>query len=257
MAVISFASPKGGTGKTTLVANVAEAVHALGYEVFVLELDPQNTLRVHFGFPLQDDAGLAGAFIRDDWSLMARRAACGVHVLPFGTSTPAQRAEFGRQLAEPGFLRARLATLQRTPGALVLIDLPSGYSAALPAVAGVAQVRLTLLQADPGSIALLPLLQDKRYYGDAAAAGSVHRLLLNKVDNRTRLGREISEFMQREHGRDLIGQVHEDSFVPEAAAQQRLIGQYATSSRAARDVQQVARQLASLVMQSQQGSAGY
>lgn len=257
MPVISVASPKGGTGKTTLLANLAQAVQVLGYEVIALELDPQNALRVHFGFSLQDEGGLAAAFTQEDWSVLLRVASCGVRVLPFGNSTSAQRAEFDRCLARPGFLAARLASLLRVPGVLVFVDVPSGYSAALPALARLAQLRLTSLQADPGSIAMLPLLQNKRYYGDAVAPGSLHRLLLNKVDNRTRLGREISDFMQQERAHDLAGMIHEDAFVREAAAQHQLISQHAVNSRAALDIQQAARQVVNLVMQLQVEGRGH
>ena len=49
MSLICFASPKGGVGKTTLAANVADAMRRQGRRVLVMDFDPQNTLRLHFG----------------------------------------------------------------------------------------------------------------------------------------------------------------------------------------------------------------
>ncbi|UWN51868.1 Septum site-determining protein MinD [Alcanivorax sp. ALC70] len=49
MALISVDSPKGGVGKTTCAANLAYGIRRLGYRVAVIDFDPQNALRLHFG----------------------------------------------------------------------------------------------------------------------------------------------------------------------------------------------------------------
>ena len=57
MPIVCFASPKGGVGKTTLAANIAGRLAQTGQRTLVLDLDPQNALRLHFGIPLSDPAG--------------------------------------------------------------------------------------------------------------------------------------------------------------------------------------------------------
>ena len=57
MPLICFASPKGGVGKTTLAANIADALRRQGRRVLAMDFDPQNTLRLHFGVGLSDTAG--------------------------------------------------------------------------------------------------------------------------------------------------------------------------------------------------------
>ena len=44
MPVISVCSPKGGVGKTTVVANLAYAFSRAGTKVVVIDFDPQNVL---------------------------------------------------------------------------------------------------------------------------------------------------------------------------------------------------------------------
>ncbi|MBL8437721.1 MAG: ParA family protein [Zoogloeaceae bacterium] len=43
MTVVAFANQKGGTGKTTLLMNVAAALHHCGRRVAILDADPQGT----------------------------------------------------------------------------------------------------------------------------------------------------------------------------------------------------------------------
>ncbi|MBO2880101.1 ParA family protein, partial [Providencia rettgeri] len=44
MKVISFLNPKGGSGKTTTVINVATAMQKAGYLLAVVDTDPQMSL---------------------------------------------------------------------------------------------------------------------------------------------------------------------------------------------------------------------
>ena len=57
MPLICVSSPKGGVGKTTLVANLAYALARAGNKVLALDLDVQNSLRLHFGVPFSDERG--------------------------------------------------------------------------------------------------------------------------------------------------------------------------------------------------------
>ncbi len=85
MPLIVFASPKGGVGKTTMAANIADALRRNGRRVLAMDFDPQNTLRLHFGVPLTDASGfMAELPKRPDWRNVARQTASGVMLLPHG-----------------------------------------------------------------------------------------------------------------------------------------------------------------------------
>ncbi len=60
--------------------------------------------------------------------------------------------------------------------------------------------------------------------------------VLNQWDNRTRLGRAAGEAAARHFGHRLLGIVYRDESVAEAIASQRLVGDYAPSSKAAHDL---------------------
>ena len=44
MKVVSFLNPKGGSGKTTAVINVSTAMARAGYNIAVVDTDPQMSL---------------------------------------------------------------------------------------------------------------------------------------------------------------------------------------------------------------------
>jgi chromosome partitioning protein len=58
MTVIAVISPKGGVGKTTVAVNLASTLAAGGRAVRLVDLDPQNALRLHLGADPADPGGL-------------------------------------------------------------------------------------------------------------------------------------------------------------------------------------------------------
>lgn len=68
MPVISVCSPKGGVGKTTIVANLAYSFARSGTKVVVVDFDPQNALRLYFGMPLNDERGFINFSFAHDFS---------------------------------------------------------------------------------------------------------------------------------------------------------------------------------------------
>ena len=234
--LIAVASPKGGVGKTTCAAHLAYGIAAAGYRTIAVDFDLQNSLRLHFGISLGEAGGLArGGPPTGVWLPRVLNGGGGVGVLPYGVADGAQRGELDRALQTPGFLASGLRGLSEEPDTVLVVDLPPGPSPALNAVAALADLRLTLLLADSASVSLLPGLHDG-FYPRGVAPGSQHRLVLNQVDIRRRLNREITEFLQAQYRDSLLATLHRDEAVPEAGARQISVFEHAESSRAARDL---------------------
>ena len=83
MPVISVCSPKGGVGKTTVVANLAYAFSRAGTKVIVVDFDPQNALRLYFGLPLNDDRGYVTT-PHNDWASACINIDKNLYMLPSG-----------------------------------------------------------------------------------------------------------------------------------------------------------------------------
>lgn len=67
--VISFASQKGGVGKTTSAVNLSVALAFGGYKVLLIDLDPQGSIQASFGLPLSKSKGTLQLFCESDTTL--------------------------------------------------------------------------------------------------------------------------------------------------------------------------------------------
>ena len=258
MPLISFVSPKGGVGKTTLVANVADALRRAGRPVLVLDLDPQNSLRLHFGVPLHDITGfMAELPLRPDWRSRLRSTASGVVLLPHGAidlrAALAQAAALER---DPALLGGPVRDMLADPSLLVLADLPPGPSQPLAVVAPLASVIITVLRSEAISAAMLGEVESGRFLGSSTMAALYAgrlQFVLNGVDLQSRLSRAAAEVVARHLGPRLLGAVSRDEALAEALAQMRLVNEVAPGSGAAADVAQVARAIEALLPATQAG----
>lgn len=243
MPIAMLASPKGGVGRTTLCANVGVAMQALGYRVVVVDLDPQNALTAHFQLVTTESRGLIGRFELEDWSQLVTEQYQGLQILPFGVPDAVRFQQFAQSQLKEGWLATRLRSLLATPNTLVLVDLPAPLWLTASPLTDAAEIVLVTLLADPGSLALLPRLETQR---DTLSTGDLERIgfIINQVDTRSRLKREIVELMISRLSPRVLGTIHRDEAVAEAMAEQRSLTEQAPFSAAARDVEELAKTLA-------------
>lgn len=246
MPLICFASPKGGVGKTTLAANIADALRRQGRRVLVMDFDPQNTLRLHFGVPLNDTAGFMVELPkRPDWRDLVRQTASGVMVLPHGSGDIRGTLGLAHALErDPELLAAPMRSILGDPNLLVVADTPPGASHALNIIAPMASMVCAVLLPDATSAALIPDIESGRFLGAGTMAtlfAGRLRVVLNGVDPNARLSRAAAETVARHIGPRLLGAVARDELVAESLAAQRLVLDLAPGSQAAEDMREIAR----------------
>ncbi|MET0390313.1 MAG: cellulose synthase operon protein YhjQ/BcsQ [Polyangiales bacterium] len=169
---IVITSPKGGVGRTTLVAQLATRLTARGKRCLAIDLDPQNTLALQLGasptaWLNANQPGAASAahtvgIVNLELTahalaehLRARRAYVA-HV-PFGTHQSVSRRRAEAELTvDPRKLRARITTLAPPRCELVLIDTPAGQNAWAESALALADLVLVPLLAEPASLAAVP-----------------------------------------------------------------------------------------------------
>ena len=240
MPLLCITSPKGGVGKTTLAANLGAEMTRRHERALVVDLDPQNSLGLHFGMDLRDTAGFAGQLRegldpRTAWRAAVRTSSSGVPYLPYGQANLDHANAIAYAVAgQPQMLTASLRDMLATPGLTVIVDLPPGPSAMLSALIPLAALIVVVLLVDAASLAQIPAIESGRAYGKVPPA----RLgfVLNQLDIRTRLGRASAESAARYLGARLLGVVYRDENVQEAIASQGLVGDYAPASKAAADI---------------------
>jgi cellulose synthase operon protein YhjQ len=238
MPVVCFASPKGGVGRTTLAATIGVALHRLGWRVLALDLDRQNALRLNFELP-EELPGIADALDSGrEWNELAVETPAGIFLVPFGAVVGAGAMRVHAYVADnPGWLRQRLAPFTTQRDLVVVVDLPPGPSAFNIELDPLADLHVIVLLADAMSLALLPKLQ----HGDYLLSVEGERpppvgYLLNQVDPRRQLCRDVLALSRDVLGDTLYGMVHQDEAVAEAAACQLTVLDYAPDSIASRDI---------------------
>lgn len=240
MTLICFASPKGGVGKTTLAANVASKLARSGLRVVVLDLDPQNALRTHFGIALDDAAGFTHLLAQQpNWRRCLRETSVGISLLPYGSSDMSESVALAAAAAQmPSLVQQPVDDILSDPDICLVVDTPPGPSSLLAALLPKIDLLITVLLVDATSISLIPTVEQGRGYGPVPAGHAMPAMgfVLNQFDPRTRLGGIIASAAMRHLGDRLLGTVYRDEAVAEAVAAQKMLADYAPASKANHDI---------------------
>ena len=249
MTLICFASPKGGVGKTTLAANVANELARGGQRVIALDLDPQNALRLHFGVPLADTTGFTHRLAQGpDWRRFLLQTSIGVSLLPYGACGMDDAIALAAAVAQaPGLIQRSVDDILSNPDICLVIDTPPGPSSLLAALLPRIDLLLTVLLVDATSTSLIPMVERGGSYGVGHVEGSGPAMgfILNQFDPRTRLSGVIADAVKRHMGERLLGIVYRDEHVAEAVAAQKVLANYAPASKANHDIAAISRAILS------------
>lgn len=246
MKVVAVVSAKGGVGKTTLTANLADALQQSGRSVLVVDLDPQNSLQHYFAQPLREGQGLAhvedtAAGLRD--SLLATSR--GVSLIPYGVCDEPGRLAFERRLAgRNDWLTHAFGGLGLDEEQIVLLDTPPGPSPYLAQALSAADLAVAVVLPDAGSYVTVPQLQRLiQTYGAANPRFQGYGFVLNQLDQERRLNQDVARMLRDAFEPHMMGGVHRDESLSEALAFGQTISQYAPHSEAAHDIAACARWL--------------
>lgn len=228
MALIVMNSPKGGVGKTTLTAHIAAILAKRGYPVLALDLDPQNSLRLHLGLSIRDEAGYGNALDQQPrWQTSVVDTPAGVHLLPYGVSESRRVLEADMALLNrPDLLAAPVRDMLADPARFVIVDTAPGFSPALAALTPLADLLVVVLLADVASAALIPPIVSGQIYGRGTmSARSVDRVvvLMNQVDLDAPISAAVLDSARNAFGPRLLGAVCWDSALAEALVHRYLL----------------------------------
>jgi cellulose synthase operon protein YhjQ len=247
MPLLTFASPKGGVGKTTLAANVANELSRAGCRVIALDLDPQNALRLHFGLPLRERAGFTHRLAQSpDWRGCLQETPAGIPLLAYGGAGLHETVALHAAVtARPSLLLDPVRDILANPDVYLVADTAPGPSSLLEALLSCTDLLVTVLLTDAASVSLIPSLEHGGLLASewAARANVPSRFVLNQFDPRTRLGGVIFDAARQHLGERLLGVVYRDEHVAEAIAAQKLLADYAPSAKATHDVAAIAQRV--------------
>lgn len=240
MQVIAFISGKGGVGKTTLTANIAVALAQHKKRVLLIDLDPQNALRLHLGMDPDDIAGLVREGIGP---ASIFDSPFDVKFIPFGRVNESDLLEFEAALQRnPRWVSDSIASLAAGSFDFVLLDTPPGPTAYLQQALKAAQRALIVVLADAASYASVPKMTSlvKQYTEECGDFSGAH-LLINQMPNAGKLGHQVRSALFEDHAGNMVPvAVHKDALVSQALAFERPVLEFEPGCKASQDIQYVA-----------------
>lgn len=248
MAVITFVSGKGGVGKTSLTAAAAVALAQHGRRILVIDLDPQNALRLHLGMDPDDVSGWSREGVGPE---AVFESAAGVSFLPFGRLMESELEELESVLqAKPTWLAEQLPSLaMRSRIDHILIDTPPGPTVFLHQALQAAHRALVVVMADAASLTTLPgffPLMAELTMGHKDFLGS--HILINQLQHQGRLGHQVRTAIH-EHfpGAVVPVAIHRDAAMAEALAFERTVLEYEPGAESSLDVHHLADWLLAMI----------
>ena len=235
MDVICVISGKGGVGKSTLTANIAEALQQAGKRVLAIDLDPQNNLRLHLGMDVKDSAGLVREGLQPG---AVFTSPAGVHFLPFGQASAEDLHEFASFLRRhPHWLSAGLRALEPLDFDYVLLDTPPGPTPYLQQALQAANRALAVvLAASYATVAQITGLVERHTAGNPRFEGM--HVVLNQMPLKGQLAHHVREALAADPSVRLAPvTIHRDPRVGMALANQQTLVSYTPTAMVTADIQ--------------------
>lgn len=247
MRVIALVNQKGGCGKTTTAVNLAASLARLGQDVLVLDNDPQGHASLALGFTEHDftlssyDLYLTSDILVDDARV---EVAPHLHLVPAGVELAAVEQRLAGVDGRENRLRDNLRRSE-LPYDVILIDCPPNiglltFNALLASAEIIVPMDASAFsrQAAAKVGETLDVLRDRRGHE------VLPRYLLANCDLRSRYARGMREELRETYGDALLETViHPTVRVREAAAAGRPLADHDQRSRAARDYDDLAREI--------------
>lgn len=244
--IIAVVSAKGGVGKTSICANLSAGMTRLGHTVLAIDLDPQNSLRLHFGISPMHIEGMAPAsLVSGEWRESISAGRFGGYVLPFGQINEDERLDFEQLLRdEPNYLRLKIEQLDLPANAVVILDTPPGPSVYLMQALSTANVTIIVVLPDAASYSTIPMIISLiKKYCIGRSDFIDYFYLINQIDRSRQLASDVSDVISLQMQGKRLGVIHQDQSIPEGLACNVDVMNYDPNSRGAHDFEKCTQAL--------------
>ena len=227
--IIAVTGSGGGSGVTTVAAQLAAALTLHQQPCIAIDASPRNALRLHFGMTWEDEAGLSTQVLSGlPWNEAAFRSPSGTDFIPIGNAAQ----DFDAWLtSHPGWFGKRMAEIDQQEG-FVICDCPDRRGALGSQILSASRLALVVLSPDALSYATAERTRQEALSAGAAGAFFV----VNKFDPTRMLDRDLEALIHADFKEDCLPMlIHRDESVREALANKKTVLDYAPSCQAASD----------------------
>ncbi|TMO83256.1 cellulose biosynthesis protein BcsQ [Pseudoalteromonas spongiae] len=203
---VFFKGLKGGTGTTTVVANIATLMAQSNHEVLCIDLDNKNELALHFGHDWHKMSGWANGSIEDSsfWRDSVFVNEDSVRYLPFGTGCPT----FEKTVA----VINQLNLLELEPSYWLFFDVPTHFPLD-DIISHKNDIFVNVITCDP--VCFSQIKKEN--------SSSKYHYLINKFNASNTLELDIYQIWREKLKQITPFFVHFDSAVPEALAAKNVL----------------------------------
>jgi len=247
MRTIAIVNQKGGSGKTTTSVNLAAALTELGQRVLLIDLDPQGSTSMWYGFKergkalfdlLTEDSAFEQAIEKTEYDKL--------HMVPASMLLAGVEKALANEVASESILKNKFHKMAEKPWDYILMDCPPTLGIlSLNALTFANEVLIpveTHVMALSGLVQLLKtinLVKD-RLNPTLEIAG----ILPCRVDNRTKHSQEVvTQLRTRFEGKVYQSVIRENIRLAEAPLHVKPITHYDSSSNGAKDYRSLADEL--------------
>ncbi len=233
MQILALAICKGGSGKTSTAAALAQAAAAAGKKVLCIDLDPQSNLSSFIGA----DLTAAGSYLLlhgEDPAQLIQKTPQGIYAIPASPDLATEKTSPGSAKR----LQAAIAPLKKEFDIIILDTAPT-----------ISELTFNALQAATGL--LIPMETDNsNLQGLYQICDIAHQMqrsnpalqilgtVLTRYDSRSKLNRYIRDVIAengREIGAPLLAEIRAGIAIREAQALRKSLFDYAPRSNPAQD----------------------
>lgn len=182
-----IASQKGGVGKTTVALHLAHSLVGRGYQVLLVDSDPQGAIGLSLSKKLSESNGFSD-YLEQGPSLdevMVRTKVANFNILPFG-SLPVSQTEHFNSVMSSGEQHARLLSDAAYLGNdIVVFDTPAGFCGVTVGAMRASSHVLTPIQAEPMALrTVTQMLEQVQVLQDAGYAVEIAGFLITMLQLR-------------------------------------------------------------------------
>jgi chromosome partitioning protein len=247
MRTIAIVNQKGGSGKTTTAVNLAAALAESGKKVLLIDLDPQGSASLWYGFK-DKGKGLYNVLTDDESieNIIEKTTVDGLQMIPSSVLLSGVEKALANEVASESILKNKLHNLQNKPWDFVLIDCPPTLGILSLNALTLAQEVLVPVEAHVMALhGLVQLLRTINLVKQRLNPTlEITGILPCRVDFRTKHSSEVlGQLRVRFEGKVCTSVIRENIRLAEAPLHLKPITSYDTHCNGSHDYRQLAKEL--------------